>query len=86
MVEELIGMAGLTMNDGTIVAHCTRLSEKLYAHVNDSLTLTTANMTVKRTFDNSTSDPIERQQTETQSIISTWQAQDHSTGDQCKFT
>ena len=47
MVEELIGMAGLTMNDGTIVAQCTRLSEKLHAHVNDRLTLTTANMTVK---------------------------------------
>ena len=47
MVEKLIGMAGLTMNDGTIVAQCTRLSEKLHAHVNDSLTLTTANMTVE---------------------------------------
>ena len=42
MVEELIGMAGLTMNDGTIIAQCTRLSEKLHAHVNDRLTLTTA--------------------------------------------
>ena len=42
MVEELIGMAGLIMNDGTIIAQCTRLSEKLHAHVNDRLTLTTA--------------------------------------------
>ena len=47
IVEELIGIAGLTMNEGTIVAQCTRLPEKLHAHVNDHLTLTTANMTVK---------------------------------------
>ena len=47
MVEESIGMARLTMNDGTIIAQCTRLSEKLHAYVNDRLTLTTANMTGK---------------------------------------
>ena len=47
MVEELIGMAGLTMTDGTVIAQCTRLSEKLHAHVKDRLTLSTEKRTMK---------------------------------------